>query len=136
MSLSLPGAGATLAETAAAVAHWRSTTPRRSRIPDALWSRAVELAATHGVGKVARALRLDYTALKRRVTRAGASAVPTVATPEPAAFVEFQLGVSDAGPDCVLALSDAHGRVLRIEWRRAAAAAVAAVARGLWEAAR
>jgi hypothetical protein len=136
MSLSLPGAGSTLAETAAAVAKWRRTVPRGSRIPDELWSRAVELAGTQGVGPVARALRLDYTALKRRVTRAGASAVPTVATPEPTAFVEYQLGVPAAGPDCVLVLSDAHGRALRIEWRRAAAAEVAAVARGLWEAAR
>jgi hypothetical protein len=136
MSLSLPGAGATLAETAAAVAQWRSTVPRGSRVPEELWLRAVELVGTHGVAKVARALRLDYTALKRRVTRPAAVAVPTVAAPPPAAFVEYQLGVSDAGPGCVLALSDAHGRALRIEWRRGAAAEVAAVARCLWEAAR
>jgi hypothetical protein len=134
MSLSLPGAGASLAETAAAVAHWRSAVPRGSRIPEELWSRAVELAGTQGVGPVARALRLDYTALKRRVTRGAGVVVPAVAAPPPAAFVEYQLGLPAAGPDCVLALSDAHGRALRIEWRRAGAAEVATVARCLWEA--
>ena len=39
-----------------------------ARIPEALWSRAAELAATHGVAKVAASLRLDYYRLKRRVT--------------------------------------------------------------------
>ena len=39
-----------------------------------------------------------------------------------------------AGPGCVLALSDPHGRSLRIEWTRAVASEVAAVARSLWEA--
>ena len=52
MSLSLPAA-ADLAETAAAFAHWRSSTPLGSRIPEELWSRAVALAGTHGASKVA-----------------------------------------------------------------------------------
>ena len=134
MSLSLPGAGSTLAETAAAVAHWRSTVPRRTRIPEELWLRAVELAGTDGVAKVARALRLDYTALKQRLTRTAVIAVPPVAAPPPMAFVEYPLGLPGAGPGCVLALSDARGRALRIEWRQGATAEVAAVARALWEA--
>ena len=87
MSLSLPLADADLAQAAAALADWRSTTPRAHAVPR-FWSRAVELAATHGVAKVARTLRLDYTALKRRVT---ATAEPSA--PEPAAFVEVNLGL-------------------------------------------
>lgn len=39
-----------------------------------------------------------------------------------------------SGPGCILALSDAHGRALRIEWTRPVASDVAAVARSLWEA--
>lgn len=97
MSLSLPGAGSTLAETAAAVTHWRSTVPRRTRVPEELWLRAVELAGTAGVAKVARALRLDYTALKQRLMRTSAIAVPAVAAPLPMAFVEYPLGLPGAG---------------------------------------
>ena len=52
-----------------------------------------------------------------------------------AAFVEMTLGFPSSGPGCVRALSDARGRTLRIEWPRAAAGEVAAVARRRWEAA-
>jgi hypothetical protein len=129
MSLSLPAA-ADLAQTAAAFAHWRNTTPLGARIPEELWSRAVELAANQGVTKVAATLRLDYARLKRRLT-----AQPQIPPAAPPAFVEMVLGLPPSGPGCVLALSDARGRALRIEWTGAAAGEVAAVARSLWEAA-
>ena len=119
---------ANLADTAAAFARWRESTPVGARIPEALWSRAAELAATHGVAKVAASLRLDYYRLKRRVT-GGVAATPD----EPPAFVAMTLDLPPSGPGCVLALSDPHGRSLRIEWTRAVASEVAAVARSLWE---
>jgi hypothetical protein len=132
MSLSLPAATVDLAQTAAAFAHWRSTTAVGARIPEELWTRAVELAARHGVTKVAATLRLDYAGLKRRLTALTAAPIPTAAPP---AFVEMVLGLPPSGPGCVLALSDARGRSLRIEWTGAVAGEVAAVARSLWEAA-
>ena len=47
---------------------WRQTrTPRRSPIPDALWATAVALARQHGLYATSRLLRLDYTALKKRL---------------------------------------------------------------------
>ncbi|AUB81126.1 hypothetical protein [Candidatus Thiodictyon syntrophicum] len=132
MSLSLPAA-ADLAQTAAAFAHWRNTTSQGARIPAELWSRAVELAARHGVSKVATTLRLDYAGLKRRLTaRTAPLPVPTTAPP---AFVEMMLGLPPSGPGCVLTLSDARGRSLRIEWTGAATGEVATVACRLWEAA-
>ncbi|WP_295394721.1 hypothetical protein [uncultured Thiodictyon sp.] len=132
MSLSLPAA-ADLAQTAAAFAHWRSTTSAGARIPEELWSRAVELAARHGVSKVATTLRLDYAGLKRRLT--ARTAPPPVPCAAPPAFVEMMLGLPPSGPGCVLTLSDARGRSLRIEWTGTATSEVATVARSLWEAA-
>ena len=102
-----------LAETAAALTRWRSTKPLGARIPEALWSRAVELASTHAVAKVARVLRLDYVRLKRRLM-AEAEAAP----PLPPAFVEMTLRLPPAGSGCILALCDTRGRALRIEWTR------------------
>jgi hypothetical protein len=131
MSLSLPAA-ADLAQAAAVFAHWRNTTPLGARIPEELWALAVDLAASQGVSKVAATLRLDYARLKRRLTALTAAPMPTAAPP---AFVEMVLGLPPSGPGCVLALSDARGRSLRIEWTGAAAGEVAAVARNLWEAA-
>jgi len=119
-----------LAETAAAFARWRDTTPVGARIPEALWSRAVELARAHGVGRVATILRLDYVRLKRRLTADSSAAVPS-----PPAFVEMTLDLPPAGSGCRLVLTDVRGRALRIEWTRPVASEVAAVARSLWEAA-
>jgi len=130
MSLPHPTVAADLAAAATAFARWRNTTPLGARIPEALWSRAVELARAHGVARVATTLRLDYTRLKRRVT-----AESRAAAPPPPVFVEMTLDLPVTGSGCVLALSDAHGRALRIEWTRPVASEVAAVARSLWEAA-
>jgi hypothetical protein len=40
---------------------FRSTQPRRTKLPEPLWQAAVELARQHGVYPVAHPLRLDYT---------------------------------------------------------------------------
>ncbi len=108
---------------------WRDTRPLGGRIPEALWSRAVELAARHGVAQVARALRLDYVRLKRR-----ARAQSEAAAPLSPGFLDLTLDLPPAGSGCILALSDTRGRSLRIEWTRPLAGEVAAVARSLWEA--
>ncbi|WP_295458724.1 hypothetical protein [uncultured Thiodictyon sp.] len=133
MSQSVPAVAADLAQAAAAFARWRASTPMGARIPEALWLRAVEVAATHGVAKVAATLRLDDVRLKRRVMgRPVAAASPPAAA---TAFVELTVGLPPSGPGCVLVLSNVAGHCLRIEWTRPLASEVAAVARSLWEAA-
>ena len=46
---------------------FRSTQPRRMKLPESLWQAAVELAREHGVYPVAHPLRLDYVGLKKRL---------------------------------------------------------------------
>lgn len=48
---------------------FRSTQPRRAKLPESLWQAAVELARQHGVYPVAHPLRLDYVGLKKRRKR-------------------------------------------------------------------
>ena len=43
---------------------FRSTHPRRTRLPVGLWQSAAELARQHGTYTVAHSLRLDYATLK------------------------------------------------------------------------
>ena len=43
-------------------------------MPESLWERAVELARVRGVHSIARAVRLDYYSLKRRLTAAAKTA--------------------------------------------------------------
>ena len=49
---------------------WRSTRFSRGQTPDEIWDSAVALARIYGVCQVARAVDLDYKALRNRVTRA------------------------------------------------------------------
>ncbi len=92
------------------------------------------------MSKVAATLRLAYAGLKRRLTVLTPPApVPSTASP---AFVEMMLGLPPLGPGCVLTLSGARGRSLRIELTGVASSEVTAVASSevtavacsLWEA--
>jgi len=53
----------------ARIERWRQQRTRRSPMPAEFWASAVRLARRHGVYPIARALPVDYGALKRRVTR-------------------------------------------------------------------
>lgn len=49
---------------------WRSTQPKRSRLPEPLWDEIVNLAQTHGVHRTSKTLGVDYACLKRRLISA------------------------------------------------------------------
>ena len=53
---------------------FRSTQPRRTKLPESLWQAAVELARQHGVYPVAHPLRLDYMGLKKTARRSSNAA--------------------------------------------------------------
>lgn len=54
----------------ARIERWRKTRKRRTAMPEQLWEGAVALARVHGVYWTARALRMSYESLKRRVETA------------------------------------------------------------------
>jgi len=55
---------------------WRGTREVRSRIPEPLWIAAGKLAGTYGLHRTAKALRVNYYALKKRVEeKAAASSI-------------------------------------------------------------
>ena len=64
---------------------WRRSKPPRSRIPEQVWKSAATLARSHGVSKVAGALRLDYYKVRQHLTGSGtpASAAGFVEVPWP-----------------------------------------------------
>ncbi|MBC8443848.1 MAG: hypothetical protein H8D81_01900 [Deltaproteobacteria bacterium] len=91
---------------------WRTTRSGRSRIPDALWDLAVQVVQTHGVYRVAKALRLDYQGLKRHA----AAARPSCAQKESSSpFVELDLsGSFFPTTECVLELEEGDGSKMTI----------------------
>ncbi|MEW6253596.1 MAG: hypothetical protein AB1716_23370 [Planctomycetota bacterium] len=130
---------------------WRGTRRGRARIPEELWSLAVEAVSTHGLNKTARALGLDYYSLKKRVESAAddprgpakrrGRKAPRVARPVEVAprFVELASGVaelvparSSGAPACVLEFERAGGAKLRVQLPSVAAADLVALGRSFW----
>ena len=110
---------------------WRRTSQRKTRIPDELWSAAVELARRHGINRTAAPLRLDGGKLKRLVLAAGRA----LRRPAPPRFVELPAPAAvpfgSSLAEYTLELEGRH-RKLRIQCKGASAAELAALSRALW----
>ena len=71
MSTTTPSRPLPLERVRRRLEHWRSTRAHpRSPIPDAIWAGAIALVRQHGLYQTARALRVDYGALKQHVETA------------------------------------------------------------------
>jgi len=103
--------------------HWRSTHARRARLPEPLWGEAVALARTQGLFQTARALRLDYASLKRRLQADRPSAAP--------AFVELLAPAANLS-ECVVELEGRRGGRMRLQWKAAAPPDLIGLSRILW----
>jgi hypothetical protein len=77
---------------------FRSTHPRRTRLPVTLWQSAAELARQHGIYTVAHSLRLDYTTLKKYVNGCSAPGRPRRTKVAAAKFIEL-IGAAHARVD-------------------------------------
>src|ERR1039457_3494450 len=96
---------------------FRSTRPRRTKLPEAVWQAAVELAREHGLYSVAHPLRLDYTQLKKRLE--GAVDSPRQAAAP--AFVELIASHPAAMSECLIEFESSVGGKMRIQWKGSAA---------------
>ena len=109
------------------LAQWRQQRRPRARIPEELWCAAAKLAHTHGINRIARALRLDYYSLKKRATVAARSGTHA---PE---FVELLPGGPPASslsrPECLIEFEEPGGAKLRIHLQGADLPDVAALTR-------
>jgi hypothetical protein len=107
--------------------NWRQSRRGKERIPDELWSVAIEVARRDGVNPTAVALHLDGGKLKRRM--AAADSVPGKAVPP--TFVEL-VAPSAGLRECTIELEGRNTK-LRIHWKGATAADVAVLSRALWD---
>jgi len=139
---------------------WRETRRARARIPEPLWGAAVKAAGRYGIHRTAKALRLDYYSLKRRVEREasekaaavkgaaqakgaaakrrdarklGVGVAGAAAVPASATFVELPVSAWPACGECVLELERPGGTKMRVCLKGVSAADVAAIGRGLWQ---
>jgi hypothetical protein len=106
---------------------WRQTRQRKARIPDELWSAAVDVARRDGVNQTAGALHLDGGKLKRRMLASGTRR-RTATRP---AFVELLASGTAGLPEYTIELEGRNGK-LRIQCKGATAADLAELSRTLW----
>lgn len=127
--MSAPALAVGLARVQPALAAWRERRRHREAIPERLWRLIVPLAQSHGVSPVARALRLNYTALQRG-TLAGSASVPTGNSS--AGFVEVAVPAWPGGAHWSIELEDRHGTKMTVRLAGGEAGTVLAVVQGLW----
>ena len=87
---------------------WRRSGGKGRRIPEPLWLAATELAVELGTHRVAKALGLDYSHVKRRVEQRRALLL-VHGEVEPA-FVEFRLPDVDDKIPCEIEFEGDRGR--------------------------
>ena len=87
---------------------WRSAQPPRSRLPESMWAAAAEMAQRHGVHCTTKALRLDYTRLKKRLP---AAAVAGRARSAPPDFLELLTSSASSVAECVVEVESNRGRM-------------------------
>lgn len=118
----------TLEQAKLELAQWRSENGAPTPIPGEIWEKAVQLARRHGVGEVARALRLDYGRLKRRVEGLN----PAVSTPpiNQSTFIELlPLSAPAVIGRCKVEVESRRGDGLRLTLRDVAPSALARLIR-------
>ena len=91
------------------IEQWRQRRRPRARIPEELWRQAAQLACAYGIHRTAKALRLDYYSLKKRVAAAAGSGERG---PQ---FVEILPGgMAATRPECLIEVEDPSGAKMRI----------------------
>ncbi len=110
---------------------WRGRQSVRSRIPDPLWAAAVKMARSYGICRTARALRVNYYALKKRVEQESVAA----GRPEggaAATFLELASPASTRCCECTWELEDAGGAKMRVHLKGFETPDLAALSRSFW----
>ncbi len=112
---------------------WRRTRRVRSPIPDTLWAAAVRMAGAYGLHRTAKALRVNYYTLKKRVEREAAAASDMPDGDPVATFVELTPPVTSAGCECTLELEDSDGAKMQVQLKGVATPDLAALSRSFWQ---
>lgn len=106
---------------------WRRDGNRYRRTPEPFWREAAELAQVLGISRVAQALRLNYTALKRRLA---VTVVPEARMP---AFVELQRPPAAPSGECRICLQDTDGGQMTVAMASADAVVLRELAQAFWQ---
>jgi hypothetical protein len=103
---------------------FRNTRSGHARLPEDLWEAAAELAKRYGVNPTARALRLEYGGLRKRMENRGQAKRKHTPAASPS-FLEFVAPGAKALTNCTVEVESAQGGKLRLELKAVATSEVA-----------
>jgi len=92
---------------------WRKRRRSRDPIPESLWQAAIGLCQDHSMSEVSRRLRLNYNALKDRVSRTGEKGATVGGGPD-FRFVRLDLGSSMIASEWVVEMKATSGARMRM----------------------
>ncbi|MFA6046848.1 MAG: hypothetical protein WC718_17835 [Phycisphaerales bacterium] len=111
---------------------WRQTHKPRSRIPDSLWTVAAKMAGTYGLHRTARALRVEYYALKKHMEQPSCAVRGRLESGPATTFMELPPSLPGSLCDLTLELEDAAGAKMRLHLTAAVPPDLAAISRSFW----
>ena len=111
---------------------WRRTRSGRSPIPEPLWNAAVEMAGSYGLHRTAKALRVNYYSLKKRVECEAAVISGSPEKDSSTTFIELAPAVRSGSCECTLELEAADGAKMRVHLTGAATPDLATLSRSFY----
>jgi len=103
----------TLSEVKEKFELWRKTRKNRKPIPRELWDTAANLSETHSINQISKALRLNYTALKKRVNKMEATEA-CIQKGQASSFVELNFEQPPLVSECIVEMQDCSGAKMRM----------------------
>lgn len=115
-----------LEEVRDAFESWRKTRTKRAAIPEPLWQAAVILSKEHSTFAISKALRVNYSDLKRRIAN-------DILEPVQGAFIEFEIGKPGMPPECMMEMTHSNGKKMRLHFKGDARPDLVQLSRAFWE---
>ena len=110
---------------------WRKKHKKRARLPESLWSAAAKLAHQYGLNRTVRALRLDYSGLKKRMESSG-SGNPLQTSGVGPKFLQLLPYELTAAAECAIECENARGTKIRIHLKGSQLPDLTAISSSLW----
>jgi len=95
---------------------WQKRKRSRDPIPESLWQAAIGLCQDHSMSEVSRTLRLNYNALKDRVSRTGKRSAAMSLAPD-FRFVRLDLGSPMIASEWVVEMEATSGARMRMTFK-------------------
>jgi hypothetical protein len=123
---------ARLEEVRRRLERWRRTHAARSRISEPLWASVVKMAEKYGVHRTAKALRLDYYSVKKRVEQQAVDADASLPEGGAAAFVELASATRGGSCECTVEFEDSSGAKMQVYFKGVETPDLASLSRSFW----